>query len=46
MAAENGWNVQTSKNESDIKTSNGGVYLCIEQYTTGVTLNNCVSVEI
>ena len=30
MATENGWKVQTSKNESDIKTSNGGVYLCIE----------------
>ena len=30
MADKNGWKVKTNKNESDIKTSNGGVYLCIE----------------
>ena len=30
MAAENGWKKKKKKNESDIKTSNGGVYLCIK----------------
>ena len=31
MAAENGWKVQTSKNESDIAEEDAkGVYLCIE----------------